>query len=65
MNVHINEVENQVDVVDGTSLINPKTLNLIVAAVIRELERRGRLEAARKGEIDIRPIVEQQRLGGR
>lgn len=61
--VHISELESQVDVVDGGALLSPAALRRIVEAVIAELEKRKTREKSLKSDIDTRSIVEQQRGG--
>jgi hypothetical protein len=63
--VRIDELHSTVDSVDGSALLTPEVLSGIVQAVLVELEARERGAQALRSELDMRPIVEQQRGGDR
>lgn len=64
MPVEIRELVTQVEVTDPQSVLSPAVLAKVVEAVITELDKRGQAKDARRSELDLRPIVEQQRAHG-
>ena len=66
MPVQINEIVTTVDVVEPQSVLDPAVLEQVVQAVIAELDRRQQAGRARRPELDLRSVVQQQRdTGGR
>ena len=61
MPVYINEIVTTVDVVDSPSVLDPEVLAQVVQAVIAELDRRQQAGRARRPELDLRSVVQQQR----
>jgi hypothetical protein len=65
VDVHIDELQTSVDVVDGNSLLTPGTLAEIVRAVIRTLENERRERDQLRTDLDTSSVVERQRAVAR
>jgi hypothetical protein len=65
MDVHIEELNTSVDVLDTQALLTPDVLAQLVAAVIAQLESRRQETQSRRTELDTRSVIEQQRAGRR
>jgi hypothetical protein len=65
MPIEIQELVTQVEVVDSEAVLDPRVFARIVEQVLAASRDRERTEQARRSELDIRPIVEQQRDRGR
>ena len=53
MDVHIDEVRSTVDTVDGNALLTPSTLDRIVRAVVRALEKDQRAGEALRDDTKV------------
>jgi hypothetical protein len=64
MDIDIQEVTGTVRAVDGAGLLNPRTVEIIVAAVIAALERRKRSEQQAKADTRVtRGVAAEQEHG--
>ncbi len=64
MPVEIQELTTTVEVAAPESVLSPPVLAQIVKAVLAELDARERPAQARASELDLRPVVQQQRSRG-
>ncbi len=64
MPIEIQELHTTVDVAAPESLLSPPVLAQVVKAVLAELEARERPAQARASELDLRPVIQQQRRRG-
>jgi hypothetical protein len=64
MDVEIGNISGTVRAVDGAGLLNPKTVEAIVAAVLAALDKRKRDEAQAKADTKVtRGVAAEQEYG--
>jgi len=63
VDVRIEELTTAVHAVDPAALLTPAVLGQVVDAVLAQLATRSRDEQTLGSELDLRPVVEQQRAG--
>lgn len=61
MEIDIQELHTEIEVTDPGSVLTPAVLAQVTEAVLAELKRRDQAARARATELDLRPVVEQQR----
>ena len=64
MPIEIQELHTSVEVAVPESLLSPQVLAQVVTAVLAALEARERPAQVRASELDLRPVIQQQRSKG-
>ena len=64
MPIEIQELHTSVEVAAPESVLTPAVLAQVVKAVLAELDARERPAQARASELDLRPVIQQQRSKG-